>query len=174
MSSLMLHYLPQLLSWNLRWTTIPYEESLPEDKRRFGNLDTSFTWNSMLLLPLLFYFSWVSIYFSINFVVAKERIRKRKYETLYGMYLAQTWSKKILDNFDAKWGIYGGPIIFMVFHFCFFLTGHFFAVICFYSYYFHTFWILLYLIWSIWNASGFYMNYFAKKYQQSLNLLEEA
>lgn len=121
----------------------------------------------------MFYFSWVTIYFLINFVISKDRIQKRNYDNMYAYYMRIAWSRKLLTNAD-KYNKYGGALLFIFFHFIFFCAGHICANICFYSYYYHTFCILLWLTWSIWNASCFYMNYFAQKYQSSLLLLEQA
>jgi len=160
MSSLMLHMFPQLAMWNLRWNTMPYEETLKQEDRRFGNLDTNFTVMKMLVCPILFYFLWVSIYFSVTFILAKERIKRRNYDNMYQYYQRLSWSSKLLNR-ASKYGEFGGPLLFVFLHFLFFLFGHMFSILCFYSYYYHTFCILLWLVWSIWNASCFYMNYFA-------------
>ena len=65
------------------------------------------------------------------------------------------------------------PVIFVSIHFAFFLVCHFGSLLCFYSFEFHTFALLFWLIWSIWNGSCFYMDYFSKKYEASLQRLEE-
>ena len=72
--------------WNLRWNTLPYEETLAEDKRRFGILETDFNFVKMIVCPILFYFSWVTIYFVVNFVIAKDRIKRRNYDNMYQYY----------------------------------------------------------------------------------------
>jgi len=63
--------------------------------------------------------------------------------------------------------------MFLTLHFCFFFCCHLVSFLSFYSYTWATGGTLLYLTWSIWNASCFYMEYFAKKYQASLEKLDE-
>lgn len=45
--------------------------------------------------------------------------------------------------------------------------------LCFYSFYMNTLMVCLWLTWSVWNASCFYMDYFAKKYEASMQRLEQ-
>ena len=89
--------------WNLRWNTLPYEETLPEDKRRFGGLETEFTVMKMLICPILFYFLWVFIYFMVTFVIAKERIKRKNHDNMYKYYQRIPWSKKLLNSV-SKYG----------------------------------------------------------------------
>ena len=69
--------------WNLRWFTFEYEEGIPEDQRRFLDLDTSFDANKFFLYPLIFYGGWVFVYFFINFIACKSNIERNGYENLY-------------------------------------------------------------------------------------------
>ena len=59
-------------------------------------------------------------------------------------------------------------------HVGFFSVCHCASMLVFHNYYFHTFCINFWLCWSIWNAAGFYMDHFAKKYEASLVKLEAA
>lgn len=86
MSSLALHIFPIIVMWNLRWNTMPYEETLTESERHFLSIDTSFDFNKFFIYPMGCYFIWVSIYFVINFVVAAKRIRDRNYDNLFLYY----------------------------------------------------------------------------------------
>mmetsp|Transcript_1724 Transcript_1724/g.3053 ORF Transcript_1724/g.3053 Transcript_1724/m.3053 type:complete len:135 (+) Transcript_1724:1046-1450(+) len=79
LTCLSLHILPQITTWNIRWTTMPFEADLPEEKRRFGTTDTTFSMKELFLIPFCFYLLWATLYFLINFVVAADRIRKRNY-----------------------------------------------------------------------------------------------
>ena len=65
------------------------------------------------------------------------------------------------------------PFIYLSYHFMFFFVFHCYAMINMFSYEFHTFSIVLWLTVSIWNGSCFYMDYFAKKYEASLQRLAE-
>jgi len=86
LTSLALHIFPQICMWNLRWSTMPYEQTLPESERRFLSFDGEFDVMTFIVYPLAFYFLWVSIYFMINFVVAKKRIQERNYDNMYNLY----------------------------------------------------------------------------------------
>jgi hypothetical protein len=72
-----------IVFWNLRWFTMPYEATLPEEERRFLSIDTSFDWNKFFLYPLVFYVGWVVVYFLINFIICKSNIDRNGYENLY-------------------------------------------------------------------------------------------
>lgn len=39
LTSIAIHIIPLVTSWNLKWYTIPFEASLPEDERYFVSLD---------------------------------------------------------------------------------------------------------------------------------------
>lgn len=86
MTSLMLHVFPMLSMWNMRWYTMPYEATLPEKERRFADLDTSYDTVKFFGVPFAFYLLWVSVYFVIHFVVAKDRIVRNNYDTMFRAY----------------------------------------------------------------------------------------
>jgi len=69
LTSLALHAMPLLCVWNIRWSTMPYEATLPESERRFGNLDTSFSFMKYFVYPFAFYLAWAAFYFLVNFIV---------------------------------------------------------------------------------------------------------
>jgi len=158
-----------LTLWNLRWYTIPYEQTLPPSERRFLDLDTTFDFKKFFVYPLCFYFLWVSVYFIINFVVAEKRIRERNYDNMFHYYMKQTWSRDLIMKFGASFA----PFVFVSAHFLFFLFCHCCSILVMYNFYWATFCVVFWLVWSIWNASCFYMDYFSKKYEASLQRLEE-
>ena len=168
MTSLMLHVFPMLSMWNMRWYTMPYEATLPEKERRFLDLDTSYDTTKFFVVPFAFYLVWVVIYFIIHFVVAKERIAKRNYDTMFRSYAAKPHMYKLMCTFGKDFA----PVLFIVFHLGFWFICHCASMLVFYSYWWHTFCILFWLSWSLWNAAGYYMDYFAKKYDLSLQLME--
>ena len=168
-SSLALHFYPQALFWSLRWNTMEMEESLPEDQRLFSKLDTSFDFYKFFVYPIACWFVWVALYFIINFVVSAKRIRERNYDNMYGYYSRIAWSRTLMNKCGEKLA----PVVFVSILFGMFILCHCGSILCFYSFYFHTFAILFWLTWSIWNASCFYMDYFSKRYEASLQKLEE-
>ena len=169
MTSLALHMYPQVTLWNLRWFTMEYELTLPEDKRTFLTLDTSFSFQKFILIPVGIYIFWIVCYFFINFVIAAKRIKERNYDNMFNYYDKQKWAHNLMYKLGPKFA----PVIFLSIHFGFFLCTHLGSIICMYSYEFHTFSIIFWLTWSIWNAASFYMDYFSKKYETSLQRLAE-
>jgi hypothetical protein len=169
LSSLALHMFPQIATWNLRWHTLPHESALKESDRLYLNsLDTSFNFKKFFVYPLAFYFLWVSVYFCINFVISAKRIRERNYDNMFMYYEKQKWARNVLYKLGAGFA----PFIFISLHFIFFFMCHCASMLCLWSYYFHSFAIALWLTWSIYNASCFYMDYFSKKYEASLQRMD--
>ncbi len=81
----------------------------------------------------------------------------------------QPWAAKIITQFGKKFG----PLVFMSFHIGFFIVSSVFALIGYCFFWVHTFLLLMWTTMSIWNGANFYMEYFSKKYEQSLRRLEE-
>ena len=124
---------------------------------------------TFIVYPIAFYFVWVTIYYLINFVLARKRIRDRNYDNMFESYQKKPWAKKFLNTFGHNFA----PVIFIAAHFAFFFTCLICAMPCLYSYEWHTFCMIFWLTWSVWNGSCFYMDYFSKKYESSLQRLEE-
>ena len=61
----------------------------------------------------------------------------------------------------------------MCFHFMFFIISTLFAIVAYYSFEAHTFLMVFWLTISIWNGANFYMEYFARKYDESLRRLDQ-
>jgi hypothetical protein len=148
---------------------MPYEAEIPEEQRRFLSIDLEFDMAKFFYVPVGFYILWLTVYFMINFVIAAKRIKERNFENMYGYYLKKKWAYDLVHKFGPGMG----PVIFLSFHFLFFFVCHIFSMFCFYSFYWHTISILFWLTWSVWNGSCFYMDYFSKKYELSLQRLEE-
>ena len=169
MSSLALHLCPKVALWNLRWNTMPHEAKLPAEERRFTDLDTTFAVDKFFFAPVGCYLAWLAAYWLLMFVLAKKRITQRNYDTLYAYYTRQPWAANHLLGKHRRWA----TAIFLACHVTFFFACHLLSFLSFYSEIWATGSTLLYLTWSIWNASCFYMEYFAKKYQASLDKLDE-
>lgn len=161
--------------WNLRWFTLPFEAELPEEKRYFLTLDGNelyhlwYLTKFLFIIPLGLYFLWAFLYFLKNFVFSAKRIQERKYENMYVYYMNQPWAAKIITSFGKKFG----PIVFMSFHVGFFVVSAVFAIMGYCSFWIHTILLSMWTTMSIWNGANFYMEYFSKKYEQSLKRLEE-
>jgi len=83
LSSLLVHLLPQITLWNLRWHTMPYEAKLPEEERRFLTIDDSFTVTKFFIFPIFLYAIWMTLYFMVHFVFARERILRKNYHNMF-------------------------------------------------------------------------------------------
>uniref|UniRef100_A0A7S3MV10 Glycerophosphocholine acyltransferase 1 n=1 Tax=Strombidium inclinatum TaxID=197538 RepID=A0A7S3MV10_9SPIT len=129
----------------------------------------SFSVTKFFLAPVCLYFLWVTVYFIINFVVSADRIRQRNYESMFVYYDKQGWAHRILYRLGNRMA----PAIFLSLHFLFFLTCHCFSILCYYSQVFNTLALVFWLTWSIQNGASFYMDYFSKKYEVSLQKLEQ-
>lgn len=169
LTSLALHIFPNITIWNLRWTTMPYEATLPESERRFLQFDSSFEFKKIFAFPLAYYFAWAFFYYMVNFVISARKIKERNYDNMWTYYHAKEWSRKLIYLFGKPWG----QLTFLFFHMLWFVLAHFFAIPVLYFQSLHTFLLILWLTWSIWNGSCFYMDYFSKKYELSLQRLEQ-
>lgn len=72
-----------------------------------------------------------------------------------------------------KWGPRFAPFVFMSFHIGFFLVSTIFAMIAYLNFYAHTLLMALWTTASLWNGANFYMEYFSKKYESNLKMLDE-
>ena len=70
-------------------------------------------------IPYAIYFSWMIVYFIINFWLAAKRIEEKNYLTMYTHYYRKPWGRKILDGSCIP-----GPIIFVFSHFIYFSISY--------------------------------------------------
>jgi len=85
------------------------------------------------------------------------------------LYNKKPWARKLFNKFGEAFA----PFVFISMHFIFFFICHLGSIACFFSEWFHTFALIFWLSCSVWNSSCFYMDYFAKKYNASLERLEQ-
>lgn len=164
LTSLALHIIPNITLWNLRWTTMPYEATLPESERKFLAINTSFEFSKMFGFPIGYYFVWAVFYFVVNFIISAKKIREKRYDNMFEYQRRIPWARKIIYRYGRRMS----RLVFLGGHMSWFLLAHIFAIPTFYIYEWHTFLLILWLTWSIWNGSCFYMDYFSKKYELSL------
>jgi len=169
--SVTIHLIPQVTSWNLRWHTIPWEKD--QQQKYFLTLNEEEPLmqylNRMFVIPLLLYLLWAGLYSLKVFVISSKKIKERNYETMYVYYMDQPWAAAILSRF----GLRLAPLVFMSLHVTFFVISSIFALLAYQSFYLHTFLLMMWVTLSIWNGANFYMEYFSRKYEQSLRALEE-
>lgn len=162
LTSLALHIFPNITLWNLRWTTMAYEAQFPESERQFLSLDTSLDFHKFITFPMAYYFLWAAFYYIVNFFLYAQLIQDMNYDNMYvHMIKRLPWARKWIFMFGKEHTRFS----FFLGHFLWFVLSHLFAIFTFYSYGLHTFLLILWLTWSIWNGSCFYMDYFSKKYE---------
>ena len=117
-----------------------------------------------------FYILWACIYSLINFVLASETIKKKRYMSLF---IQMTTTPSAILRFLAKYKIIPTPLVFMFFHFLLWFTTAILALVCYTSFYLNTILMCYYLYCCLWNGSCYYMDYFARKYEMQLAQLEK-
>jgi hypothetical protein len=172
-TSVGIHACPMALMWNLRHHLMPIEHGLPDDQRVYVSLDEVFDVKDplydLVIFPTQFYLTWAAIYASINFIFQAKKIREKEYDTMYVYYQSMNWSRKILNQFGKSFA----PIIFMTLHFVYFFISHLLAILSLYYFWYCTIFMVTMMLMSVKNGSTFYMDYFSKKYEASLNQLEK-
>ena len=108
------------------------------------------------------YLAWVTVYGLINFYFAHDVIKRKNYDNTYNYMSQKPAIKKILD----KVGPSLAPIAFLTGHFLFWLAAHILAMIQYHWYWLNCAFMCYWLYVSVWNGACFYMDYFARKYEQ--------
>lgn len=73
-----------------------------------------------------------------------------------------------------KFGVKFAPLMFLFTHFLFFSVFHLYAILCFHYEYLNKFHLCLVLFFAFKNGADFYMDYFAKRYEQSIQALPKS
>lgn len=105
LTSLALHMLPQMITYNIKWYTLPYEAELPEKERTFLQLteDDSFSFTlELFLFPMGIYLIHAVVMYNINFVFAKKRIAERNYDTMFKYFSSKGSTAKLIYAFGEK------------------------------------------------------------------------
>lgn len=119
---------------------------------------------------MLTYLIWAVPYAIFLFKFRAQRIKERNYDCLYVYCSKLPAVQPLIKTFG---GVKNIPMIFMGSHFVYYFVSVCIAFLCFHSYLLHTAWMAFFLLISVWNGASFYMDYFAKKYQFSLEKLEQ-
>lgn len=169
--SLAIHAMPMLTMVQVRWWSMKYEADLPMDQRRFAQFNHDIDWPAyidlMIIKPYKGYFLWLATYGFVNFVVRRDTIEKQNYLTLYKLQMQWKGLGPILRSFGIKFA----PIMFLVVHFVTFSILHLYAIACFHYEYLNKFHICWTLFFAFKNGADFYMDYFAKRYEKSIQAL---
>ena len=107
-TSMGIHAAPMLITHHIRWYTIPEEATWPADQQKFTTISTGLDWNNYLRLqllnPLCFYFLWLFIYAIVNFVIVRNRIKRKNYNTLYYYFIGMPYWNAYRTYLISKWG----------------------------------------------------------------------
>lgn len=116
------------------------------------------------------YIVWAVIYFLTIFVVRREKIKEKNYDTLF-KYLASTdpGARKLWYSKGRKYA----AVMFMLTHFVIFCGLTIISFFCYFSMWFNLFMVFNVLIFGTWRGAGFYMDYFCKKYEINLAKVED-
>lgn len=176
MTSMGIHGAPMLITHQLRWNIIPAEASKPPEERRFASISTDLGTSEylkmMLLYPHYFYFVWAVCYAFVNFVLAHERIQANNYSTLYRWFVEHKAWLNLVVKLKNIFGENSIPLMFMIGHYVFFIVSHIIAMLEFEYYWLNLFFCIFYMFISMKNGANYYMEFFAKRYEQKLEKIE--
>jgi len=87
LTSLGIHLFPVICMYHFKWYTLEAEAQLPKEQRNFVTPVVEDDWSeyltNMVLWPILAYMFWLINYSLVNFVIAKGRIKRLEYDTLF-------------------------------------------------------------------------------------------
>jgi hypothetical protein len=172
LTNLGIHILPMLVTYHIRWFTIPDQANQPI--QRFCDLPVESDWpsylRSMIFMPVLFYAIWSVNYSMLNFKIAADRIKRKGRENMYQLFSKIPLVVRVAEKYKLK---SVSPIAFMSTHFVMFIVTHLMAMVQYHYFWLSTLVVGLYSLLSVWNGACFYMEYFCKKYEQQLEELEQ-
>ena len=130
LTSLVIHAIPMMSMYNMRWVTIVEEAKLPEEQRYFVSLPTDgISMTTHVMAPLALYIFWAIFYSLKIFVVSPKRIKERNYETMYRYISEMPFFVVVKNIFGEKYA----PIGFMIIHFGYTILSCALALLCFYN-----------------------------------------
>ena len=167
-----IHMVPVTAMFHIKWVTMQEQAHLPPDQQRFSALKSNETVGeyllTMWLLPTATYLVWSMSYSFINFVAKAKKIKRNNIQTLYRQFAdlkgIQNWLKS--KNLEMR------PWIFMLGHFCLFQATSLLALIAYHCKWFNVLLMISYLTISAWNGANYYMEYFSKRYEKTLEQLQ--
>ena len=153
-----LHCMPLITCWAIRWKHYLYEASALE--RLSWNLidmpTESFTPFSLELMleiiyPTIYWAIWAALYVLLFFVYSKEYIQNPKYQSAYNDFIKQISGNEIAMK------VFGDPLEkteqkYLAYHFCSFFASLPIALTCYYSFIINTTYVVVLILFLIWNA----------------------
>lgn len=165
-----IHFTPMILMWNLHWRT-QYNENrgwnlydAKKDTLTFSFIKDYYT------SCLIVYLFWAVNYYILVFVILDKRIKERHYETIITYYTSR---ENAIGKYLKSFGENYSGLAYVITHFLVCQILFSISIVCYFSYYFHLFVIVLTSSVSFWNGASFYMDYFSKKYEINLAKLDK-
>lgn len=155
LSSSWIHFFPMLTCWAIRWRNkIYFPQVLEHSKFNFPNFDDNlvfrfdFSLVKMIVLPLIFWAIWAVYYYIFFYTLCDSYIKNPKYK--HGLQDAQDLWKMT--------GIVKAPnenvlVKYLLQHLGMFFLGLPFSFLCYYSFSFHTTFLIIVMTFLVWNAS---------------------
>ena len=148
-SSAWLHFAPMMTSWAIRWKHIIYKNPgdinfIISDENM--SIQTNEIIQYFIYYPVIFWCAWMLYYSVVLYYMLDHLIDK--YDTGLTCFLSIMKGLKFIfkDNFSGiKWK-------YLLMHFVLFAIGIPISIICYFSFYFHCFYIILIIVILFYNA----------------------
>lgn len=163
MSSLLIHIVPLKMVWSIHWHTSRVKEG-----KEFWNPEEGITFWEFLFWPSLFFFAHHIFWLFFNFILKDQKIKNQGYENSFTHF---TNSGKG-GNLKNKVGEKKTRMIFSGINFTYYFLCSLTTWLMFNFYIANTLWVVFLTIWAAKNGASYYMEYFSKRYEANLKLLE--
>ncbi|KAK9805607.1 hypothetical protein WJX72_007502 [[Myrmecia] bisecta] len=165
-TSLFLHWVPACLVWTARWHPDLVELNSKSHAAREEWLNASL-WQ-LVAVPLAPYLTWAVLYYAKIFIVSSNKIKARGYETLYNYSTSNPRSAitRVVHSVSQPLQ----PVVYMVLHITYTALTFALCKVWWNSYWAHTTFLLIILMWSAWNGASYYFEVFAHRYVAALGL----
>ena len=155
-----IHLSPAITLWSQRWFNCSgYFLSV-----QTPSLLSFFTYS------LVLYLLWAVLYYILIFVLTFKRCQAKHNLTLYTWMLEDT--NALPYRLSGLLGEAYRPVVFMAYHLGLFSVGLLVSYVCLLSFVCCTALVMFIGFICVWNAASYYMDYFAKDYEQRLQELE--
>ena len=168
-----IHMVPVTAMYHIKWVTMLEQSDLPPEQQRFSALKSNEGITEYLLtmwvIPTATYLVWSASYSFINFVFKAKKIKRNNIQTLYRQFEAMP----AIQNYLKSKNLEMRPWVFMLGHFTLFQVTSLLALISYHCMWFNVILMVTYLTVSAWNGANYYMEYFSKRYEKTLQQLQE-
>lgn len=157
LTSSWVHTLPLIVNWAIRWRHFIYTSDMLR-KLNFNFMDfTKIEFNfdqlfwKLVYYPVLFWLLWALYYFIFMGFVLKRFTRNPKYFS--GLNDFKEYMKGRNKNYNVNESFFATLIKYLLQHFSFLVIMFPVSLLCFYSFYFNTVYIIFIMIYLGWNTS---------------------